>query len=386
MSSQVQDAPAQAAAIVARISRTDAARELAVAYQSHAAAFEPLPEESRAYVVSGLERGLERFWRFMSTRVMPPTSDFELLHEWTRARAAEGIRLEDLLWLFGLAHQWGLQVLRQNTRSDESDGLIELAGLVAEYFDRVSAVITEAYVGWREQPASEEELYARTLLDRLCVDSPLDASDRELADRLGVPVDCPYSPFAIVMPGRPPYRHAGLAARLRRDGWGLTVAQGDRVIGLTWKPLDLSHLNEGQDVLLATGWPTPRGELAAAGEELSVLIEHAREIGLRGQLDADDYLFEILLGRSPRLAGRLSASVLGPLHGDDHGELAHTLKTLLGCRLDRTTTSAALHIHRNTLAYRLRRIEEITGLDIANPRDLTRLYLAIGAESPDSRP
>src|SRR5262249_6052274 len=205
MSSQATDTHARAATIVARISRAEAAQELAREYEAHATAFEPLSEESRAYLVSGLERGLMRWWQFLSTGKIPPTTSFQLLHEWTRARAADGVRLEDLLWLFGLAHQWGLRVLRRYAHEDESEALVELAGLTAEFFDRLSAVITEAYVGAREQPASDEEIRTRSLLDRLSVDSALDAGNRELAERLGVPLDRAYSPLAIQMPGRPPY-------------------------------------------------------------------------------------------------------------------------------------------------------------------------------------
>jgi hypothetical protein len=209
----------------------------------------------------------------------------------------------------------------------------------------------------------------------------LDVADSELAGRLGVPVDREFSPFAIVIPGRPPHSHAALAARLRRGGWRLAVTQSDCVVGLTWQPLDLHDLGEGPEVVLAIGEPTARGELAAAREEVTALAEHARRVGLIGRLQAEDHLLEILLGRSPRLAARLRARVLAPLADDDHGELAHTLRTLIGCRLDRTATSAALHIHRNTLAYRLRRIEEIAGLDLASPRDLACVYMAL-----DERP
>jgi PucR C-terminal helix-turn-helix domain len=235
--------------------------------------------------------------------------------------------------------------------------------------------------------ALKEERRTRSLLDRLCVDSPLDATDRELADRLGVPVDCAYSPFAVVMPGRPPHRHAALAAHLRRDGWRLAVTQSDCVVGLTWTPLDLADLGEGPEVLLAIGEPTPRCDLAAAREELDVLAEHGRRMGLLGRLRAEDYLLEMLLGCSPRLAARVREKVLAPLADDDHGELARTLQTLLRCRFDRTAASTALHVHRNTLAYRLGRIEEITGLDLANPRDLACVYVAIGiSDSGPSQP
>ncbi len=351
---------------------------MAAEFRSHMAAFEHLSEESRADVVNGLQRSLRRWSRFLSTGVMPPDSDFHPLREWTRARATEGVRLEDLLRSFGLAHQLGWRLLRRYARSDESEALIELAGLLAQYLDRISAVVTETYLTERELLVSEEERRTRSLLDRLCVDSPLDAEDSELADRLGVPVGRAYSPFAIVMPGRPPHRHAALAARLRRDGWRLAVTQSDCVVGLTWKPLDLPDLGEGREVLLAIAQPTPRGELAAAREEVAVLAEHGRRMGLLGRLEADDYLLEILLGRSPRLATRLREKVLAPLADDDHGELARTLQTLVDCRFDRTATSAALHVHRNTLAYRLRQIEEITGLDVGSPRDLACVYVAAG--------
>jgi hypothetical protein len=180
------------------------------------------------------------------------------------------------------------------------------------------------------------------------------------------------------MPGGSSDRHAALAAHLRRAGWPLAVTRSDRVVGLAWKPLDLPDLGVGPAVLLAIGDPTPRGELAAAREELDVLVAHARRMGLLGRLTAADYLLETLVGRSPRLAARLKDKVLAPLSDHDHGELAQTLETFLRCRFDRTATSAALHVHRNTLAYRLGRIEQITGLDLGSPRDLARVYVAIG--------
>jgi hypothetical protein len=363
---------------VARIPRAEAAEEMALEFKSHVAAFERLSEESRADVFNGLERSLRRWSRFLSTGVIPPDSDFDPLRDWTRARAADGVRLEDLLRSFGLAHQLGWQLLRRHARHDESEALLELAGLLDQYVDHISGVVTETYLVERELLVSEEERWTRSLLDRLCLDSPLDAIDRELADRLGVPLDCPSAPFAVVMPRRSPHRHAVLAGRLRRDGRSLAVTQSDCVVGLTWKPLDLPDLGEGPEVLLVTGEPTPRGNLDAAREEVTVLAEYGRRLALFGRLKVEDHLFEILLGRSPRLAAQLRAKVLAPLADDDHGELTHTLQTLIGCRLDRTATSAALHIHRNTLAYRLKRIEEITGLDLASPRDLACVYLAIG--------
>ncbi|MFD0853362.1 helix-turn-helix domain-containing protein, partial [Actinomadura adrarensis] len=40
-------------------------------------------------------------------------------------------------------------------------------------------------------------------------------------------------------------------------------------------------------------------------------------------------------------------------------------------------TAAALHIHRTSLYYRLRQIEEITGLDLGNGEDRLTLHLGL---------
>jgi hypothetical protein len=383
-----EDAFRTAAAIVARIPYPEAAEELAADFQDRMSTYELLSDEAQAVSLPGFEANLTRWWRFLSTGEMPPNSDFDTMRAWTRARAREGARLEDLLGTLGLGHQLGWQLVRRHARGDEAEGLVAIAESLAQYLARISAIVTETYMAERELLVSEEERSTRSLLDRLCVDTPLDPPERELADGLGVPMQPAYRPFAVVMPGRPPHRHAALAARLRQGGLGLAVTQGDRVVGLTWRQLDLPDLDEGADVLLAVGEPTRRDELAAAREELAVLVAHGRAVGLRGRLTADHYLLEILLGRSPRLHARLRDRILMPLADDDHGELAGTLRALLRCHLDRMATSSELHIHRNTLAYRLGRIEEITGLDLGDPRDLACAYVAleVGAAAGGGQP
>jgi hypothetical protein len=376
-----KDTSADPAAIVARIANVEAAQEIAAEFQKQMAAFGHLSAESRRDVVAGLERSLRRWSQFLASGVMPPDSDFAPLRDWTRARAGEGVRLEDLLRSFGLAHQLGWRLLRRHARSDESEALLELAGPLAEYIEEISAIVTETYMAERELLVSEEERRTRSLLDRLCAGQPLDATGIELADRLGVSIESSYIPFAVALPARPPHSHAALAARLRRGGWPLAVTQSDCVVGLLSQPLEEADLTEGSDVILAIGEPAGRAELAAAREEVIVLAEHARRAGLLGRLETREYLLEVLLGRSPRLAARLRAKVLEPLAGDEHGELVQTLRALIAGRLDRTATSAALHIHRNTLAYRLKRIEEITGLDLGSPRDLASVYVAIAGDA-----
>ncbi len=352
---------------------------MAAEMESHVAAFERISERSHAEIVEGLQRSLARWSRFLVTGAMPPDSSFDPLREWARTRAAEGIRLEDLLRSFALAHQLGWQLLRRNARSDESDALLELAGLIAEYHDQVSAIVTETYLGEREILVSEVERGARSLLDRLCGEEPLNASERELAERLGVPLEVAYRPFAIVVPGSFRHQQAALAARMRSDYRGLAVTEGDSVVGLTWHPLDVADVGVSANVLLVLGESEPRGELSRAREDVAVLADHGRRHGLLGRIEPRDHALEIIIGRSPRLTERMRDQVLAPLSGEDHAELVRTLRELVRWRFDRNAASAALHIHRNTLAYRLRRIEALTGLDLGSPRDLACVYVALAS-------
>jgi len=192
---------------------------------------------------------------------------------------------------------------------------------------------------------SEEERRTRSLLDRLCVASPLDGAERELADRLGVPVEDAYRPFAVSMPGRPPHRHAALAARLRSGGWRLAVTQSDCVLGLAWSPLELTDLEEGSEVVLAVGERTPRRELASAREEVVVLAEHARRIGLVGRLRVEDHLLELLLARAPKLTDRMRARVLVPLAGGEEVGSARPRRepSLVHLHKDGRASSASRH-------------------------------------------
>jgi hypothetical protein len=375
-----QEGEGSPAAIVRRVPRARAAAEMVRALQAQVSAFEHLGEDARADIVAGLERSLARWSRFLLDGAMPPDEDFDVLRVWARARAAEGLRLEDLLRSFGLFRRLGWQILREQARPDEDHALLTLAELSAEYMEQVSVVVTETYLAERELLVSEEERRTHGLLDRLCQAEPLGAAERELADRLGVPLEVDFSPFEVLIPHSPPRRHAALAARLRQGGWRLAVTQSDRVTGLAWSPLHLADLEEGPDVLLALSQPVPRASLAEARADLALTIEQARTAGASGELAATDWLLETIIARSPRLAAQMRERILSPLDA----ELGRTLRTLLSCAMDRTAASATLQIHRNTLGYRIGRIQELTGMDLSRPHDLACVEVALQASPAEA--
>jgi DNA-binding PucR family transcriptional regulator len=76
----------------------------------------------------------------------------------------------------------------------------------------------------------------------------------------------------------------------------------------------------------------------------------------------------------------LERRALGPLQ--DYAEhrstdLLETLEVFMRIGLDRRSAADELHVHPNTLDYRLRRIEELTGFELSRPDDVAVLALAL---------
>lgn len=92
-------------------------------------------------------------------------------------------------------------------------------------------------------------------------------------------------------------------------------------------------------------------------------------------------LYQLLtaLRTSPE-AARLFRKTLGQLvsHDDNrNAELVDTLEAFFECHGNLSQTAARLHIHRNTLTYRLERISAITRLDLNDPDARFALQLAL---------
>jgi DNA-binding PucR family transcriptional regulator len=58
-------------------------------------------------------------------------------------------------------------------------------------------------------------------------------------------------------------------------------------------------------------------------------------------------------------------------------EYAKTLRTYLDCARDSAAASTALSLHQNTLRYRLRRAQELFGVDLSHADDTLALWLSL---------
>ncbi|MEV4701983.1 helix-turn-helix domain-containing protein [Actinoplanes sp. NPDC049316] len=139
---------------------------------------------------------------------------------------------------------------------------------------------------------------------------------------------------------------------------GVLAPVAGRLSGLT------PRLPAGSPALTVSTPAVPVDQAPAAYALCLTTLRSVRDRGLTGLHSVVDLATETALAAQPLLAGFLGAALLGALEPRDdfHRDLAATALTYLdhGQRLDRTAD--ALHLHPNTVRYRLRRLQELTGL------------------------
>ncbi|MFJ8539765.1 PucR family transcriptional regulator [Streptomyces sp. NPDC093591] len=84
--------------------------------------------------------------------------------------------------------------------------------------------------------------------------------------------------------------------------------------------------------------------------------------------------YRLLTSLSPEI---LHDPALAPLLSPTHRELARTAEVYLDCAGQAGRTAAELGIHRQTLYYRLSRVEQLTGLDLDDGEDRLLLHMGL---------
>ncbi|HEY1593441.1 MAG TPA: helix-turn-helix domain-containing protein [Solirubrobacteraceae bacterium] len=336
----------------------------------------PPRESVRAWVRWNLE--LVNRWLIESR---PPTeAELNVFREHARARASEGTPADVVPANFRAGARFAWRALLEAATDDERPALLESADLLFEYVDRVSRIYSEAYVEVASHAsASAEEAAARNALSRISADEAPRPEDHRLAERLGFQLDRAARPFVVAAPRRSTEYHAELAATLRRRR-ALATSDRRRVIGLSNRRLDWDSLELDRRALIAHGAGAIGIERGHALDVLCDAVEVAVARGDTGHVEVDDYLGELLLRRSPRVAVRVEQRIYGPLGP----ELARTLDVLVEHNFERARSAAALPVHRNTLRDRIGRISELTGVDLESSGGRALAWLAWVTRTNDS--
>jgi DNA-binding PucR family transcriptional regulator len=95
---------------------------------------------------------------------------------------------------------------------------------------------------------------------------------------------------------------------------------------------------------------------------------------------ADEHLDAIIVHRDPRLLDALRRTVLAPLDGHPVA-VRERLTSTLACWLrhfgDRKAMAAELHVHPQTVRYRMAQLHDLFGAALDDPAERARLTLAL---------
>ncbi|PXY27108.1 PucR family transcriptional regulator [Prauserella muralis] len=143
----------------------------------------------------------------------------------------------------------------------------------------------------------------------------------------------------------------------------------------------LSALGGGR-VLIGTGGPATVAGLRGASEEARHAVVAAARSDDRVAVVSGEQIgpHRLLLAGAPdelRLA--LRQRMLGPLL--DHPDLLHTVRVFLERSGSPARAAKVLHVHVNTLRYRIARAGELLGADLSDFRTQVDLYLALSVEN-----
>lgn len=305
----------------------------------------------------------------------PPTEAERLpIVDLVRVRAAEGMPMADGLLIYRSGARQLLAMLREVAGPEEQGAVAALAEGLFGFVDVVSEIFAEVYAEEADAPRAAVERRSRDLLDALAdAGRPLTVADHERAARLRFAVQDAYEPFVAALVDGHARRHHELAARLRASG-ALAVTEGRRVAGLAPRPLRFTGAEA--DLVVAVDTPVARAEVEQVLGDLRRAIELPAVRARRGVVDAQEVAPELMVTAPGRAAERLRRAVLAPLEAAGQPRLLETLRALVLHNFDRGATSRALHLHRNSLAYRVQRIEQLIGLDLASQRGRGLAWLA----------
>jgi len=95
-----------------------------------------------------------------------------------------------------------------------------------------------------------------------------------------------------------------------------------------------------------------------------------------------DYEFFHILNECPdreKLTSYVHPAIYTLIQYDEakDGQLLDTLKSYIQCGLSVKDTASALYVHRNTLTYRLKKITDLTGINLENISELMRLVRSV---------
>jgi PucR C-terminal helix-turn-helix domain/GGDEF-like domain len=307
----------------------------------------------------------------------------------TGARRAEaGIPLSALLSAYRIGGRFIWELLVEHADPGEQDTLLRSAADIWAVSDDLAEAATDAYRGASADRARHDSQLRSALLNSL-LDGKLGDGARlwESAALLKLPQHGSFVVVAAECPSPGEEALPRVEELLRRhdvvSAWRLDAELHEGLVALRSRfdaerlcaelaPIALNRVgvSDTYSNLDQTAPALRQARLACA----------AATPHTAGLVRFDQEPVAVLLVSDPDISQSVARRILGPLldlPDDDRAVIVETTRSWLASGGSTSTAATRLHLHRNTVRYRLRRLEELTGRSLANPLDLAELHVAL---------
>jgi len=327
-------------------------------------------------------------------------------------RVHQGVSLESFLQAGRLWGQVAWETLRAAARVDcqsEREAALDMASRVMRHVDLVSTAGAHAYLHEAQGLSSSEYLLQRDLLEALLGGERDSTKVSRRARLLGVRLAENYVVIFIrpqeVSPGgtdgQPSAASATVRGMLETARTHLSPSSGALLVGLrhaevvalypVLEPAEVQIAKQDADSFARavapsgvsvgmSGWRPGLAGIASAYAEAKEAAQIAAGSGITGRVVTLDEVLIDHVGRCTPHVSRILDETLQPLVQHDlahQSALVPTLRAYIDAGFNLTKSAEVLHVHPNTVTYRLRRIKALCGRDPHDPDDLLILLLAL---------
>jgi hypothetical protein len=321
-----------------------------------------------------------------------PLPGLEPPRETGRRRADQGVPLPVVLHAYRVAGKFIWSAILVEAEGDEvaTTALLHAGSELWLIIDERSVAVTDAYRDAVAARAYSDSQTRNALLDVVLRGDLGDGSRLwESAATLRLPQT---GTFVVVaaQPPRPavesiPQAENALRQRGIRSAWRVEVDAHIGVVALTPRfGIDKLCGFLGELTTGPVGLSTPYLSLdrTPAALRQARLAYATGTPGSREIVRYEQVPVAILLASAPDAGTTVARAVLGPVLELPAAECDVLLSTLRVWFAEHGATSAAadrLHVHRNTVRYRLKRVEDLTGHRLSEPIGIAELHLALEA-------
>jgi hypothetical protein len=338
----------------------------------------------------GVERALARFVDSIERPGAGDGGAREIYVELGRGEMRAGRSLDALLsaYRIGARLAWERFVAAGEAAGHEPRTLYRLASAIFDYIDGISAESVEGFTEERAAAEGERQRRRRALARLLARD---DVSGEEVHDLARLAGWTRPEVVAALVVGDAAGEEPDADRLASRMGGGV-IAAAEGALAIAWVPDPQAPGRRAQLESGLDGVPAALGPAVALGRAPLSLARAraAHALVLDGVVDgsglvvADEHLPELLLhGGDRSLAADLAAGALAPLdelRPGPRGRLRATLRAWLDHPGQVTRVAGELHVHPQTVRYRVAQLRELFGDRLEDPDARFELALALRAE------